>query len=87
MKTWKIAYTITEGEHEYGDYFTRELTAETLTEGAVAEAIADHWNITDPEERQDFLRELTEERYAYLPGETGPSARLAGSRSPRLWSR
>lgn len=69
MKTWKIAYTITEGEHEYGDYFTQELAAETLTEGAVAEAIADHWNITDPEERQDFLRELTEERYAFLPGE------------------
>jgi hypothetical protein len=69
MKTWKIAYTITEGEHEYGDYFTRDFTADTLTESTVAEAIADHWDITDPEERQDFLRELTEEGYAFLPGE------------------
>jgi hypothetical protein len=67
MKTWKIAYTIQDGEHEYGDYFTCELAADPLDEPAVAELIADRWGITDPEKRQHFLRELREEGYAFLP--------------------
>lgn len=66
MKTWKIAYTVQDGEYEYGDDFTCELDAAELDGNTVAAVIADHWDI-DPAERQQFLQELDAEGYAFLP--------------------
>lgn len=73
MNIWKIAYTIQDGEHEYGDYFTCELEPDTLEEAMVAALVADHWGLLaeyDPEERQQFLQDLVAESYAFLPGDT-----------------
>jgi hypothetical protein len=69
LNTWKIAYTITEGEHEYGDYITRELPATALDERAAAALVADRWYTEEdgPEERERFLRELLEVGWAFLP--------------------
>lgn len=67
MTTWKIAYTIHDGEHEYGESFTCELAADRLDETQVAELIADQWGCGSLDDREDFLRELREEGHAFLP--------------------
>jgi hypothetical protein len=68
MNTWKIAYTITAGGYEYGDYLLRE--AEQLTAADAAALVAERWSdADDPEEAAAFRRTLIEEGYATIPGD------------------
>jgi hypothetical protein len=69
MTTWKIAYTIQDGEHEYNDDFTCALETGSLDAEAVAALVAGRWCL-DPDDRRQFLRELREDGMAFLPGDT-----------------
>lgn len=70
LHTWKITFTITEGEHEYNNSFTLEIAASELNRTTAIAAIADRWDrLIDfsPAERQCFLQDLDAEDYAFLP--------------------
>lgn len=79
LKTWKIAYTIVDGEHEYGDYLLHE--AGRLTKAEVAAVMAVFWcGDCGPEEEARFLRELTDDATPHSPPAAAASPASAGKR-------
>jgi hypothetical protein len=69
MKTFRITYTIIDGEHEYADEIV--VSAEEMTDEQAVRRIADFWVSGETSETRALFRKvLVRENFSFLPGAT-----------------
>lgn len=80
--TWQIDFVIRDGFNEYpGRFFLR---GERLDYAAAAAACADYWRLPADGRREEFIRQLLKEDFAFLPGEERAVTSLYWHPAPRI---